>query len=163
MRGLLRNDVTNFSGTHFSLVNAKCEPKPVQEKLPIWIGGGGEKRTLNIAAKYADGWNVPFISPEAFAHKRSVLHEHCRAIERDPSEIICAINVGIAWTEESLVQQFGALAPLVKAGVLTGSDGQVIDRIGEYVAAGANQVNLALRAPFDVDTLERFSAMMKLV
>ncbi|MEK7411521.1 MAG: TIGR03560 family F420-dependent LLM class oxidoreductase [Actinomycetota bacterium] len=163
VRGLLRNDVTNFSGTHFSLVNAKCEPKPVQERLPIWIGGGGEKRTLNIAAKYADGWNVPFISPEAFAHKRSVLHEHCLAIGRDPSEIICAINVGIAWTEESLVQQFGALAPLVRAGVLTGSDEQVTDRIGEYVAAGANQVNLALRAPFDVDTLERFSAMMKLV
>ena len=163
VRGLLRNDVTNFSGTHFSLVNAKCEPKPVQERLPIWIGGGGEKRTLNIAAKYADGWNVPFISPESFAHKRSVLHEHCLAIGRDPSEIICAINVGIAWTEESLVQQFGALAPLVRAGVLTGSDEQVIDRIGEYVAAGANQVNLALRAPFDVDTLERFSAMMKLV
>ncbi|MEK7292681.1 MAG: LLM class flavin-dependent oxidoreductase, partial [Actinomycetota bacterium] len=163
VRGLLRNDVTNFSGTHFSLVNAKCEPKPVQEKLPIWIGGGGEKRTLNIAAKYADGWNVPFISPEAFAHKRSVLHEHCLAIGRDPDEITCAINVGIAWTEESLVQQFGALAPLVRAGVLTGSDEQVTDRIGEYVAAGANQVNLALRAPFDVDTLERFSAMMKLV
>lgn len=163
VHGLLRNDVTNFSGTYFSLTNAKCVPKPVQKKLPIWIGGGGEKRTLNIAAKYADGWNVPFISPEAFAHKRSVLHEHCLKIGRDPNEITCAINVGVAWTEESLVQQFGAIAEYVKPGVLTGSDQQVIDRIGEYVAAGANQVNIALRAPFDIDTLERFSAAMKLI
>lgn len=76
VHGLLRNEATNFSGTYFSLTNAKCVPKPVQTKLPIWIGGGGEKRTLNIAAKYADGWNVPFISPEAFAHKRSVLHSN---------------------------------------------------------------------------------------
>lgn len=163
VHGLLRNEATNFSGTYFSLTNARCVPKPVQTKLPIWIGGGGEKRTLNIAAKYADGWNVPFISPEAFAHKRSVLHEHCAKVGRDPGEIACAINVGIAWTEESLVQQFGTLAPYVKPGVLTGSTQQVIDRIGEYVAAGANQVNLALRAPFDIDTLERFSAAMKLV
>lgn len=163
VRGLLRDDVTNFSGTYFSLTNAKCAPKPVQKKLPIWIGGGGEKRTLNIAAKFADGWNVPFISPEAFAHKRAVLHEHCHKLGRDPSEITCAINVGIAWTEESLVQQFGTIASYVRPGVLTGSDGQVIDRIGEYVTAGADQVNLALRAPFDIDTLERFSAAMKLI
>lgn len=163
VRGLLRDDVTNFSGTYFSLTNAKCAPKPVQKKLPIWIGGGGEKRTLNIAAKFADGWNVPFISPEAFAHKRAVLHEHCHKLGRDPGEITCAINVGIARTEESLVQQFGTIASYVKPGVLTGSDGQVIDRIGEYVTAGADQVNLALRAPFDIDTLERFSAAMKLI
>ena len=162
VRGLLRDEVTNFSGTYFSLTNAKCEPKPVQKKLPIWIGGGGEKRTLNIAAKYADGWNVPFISPEAFAHKRSVLHEHCEKIGRDPDEIKCAINLGIAWTEESLVQQFGAIAPHVRPGVLTGSDGQVTDRIGEYVAAGADEVNLALRPPFDIETLQRFSAAVGL-
>lgn len=163
VHGLLRNDVTNFSGTYFSLTNAKCESKPVQKKLPIWIGGGGEKRTLNIAAKYADGWNVPLISPEAFAHKRSVLHEHCHKIGRDPSEISCTINVGVALTEESLVQQFGALTEYVRPGVLTGSDQQIVDRIGEYIAAGADQINLSVRAPFDVDSLERFSATMNLV
>ena len=52
---------------------ARNEPRPVQAKLPIWIGGGGEKRTLRIAARYADGWNVPFVAPATFAHKRAVL------------------------------------------------------------------------------------------
>ncbi|MEO8363173.1 MAG: TIGR03560 family F420-dependent LLM class oxidoreductase [Ilumatobacteraceae bacterium] len=163
VRGLLRDEVTNFSGTHFSLTNAKCEPRPVQKKLPIWIGGGGEKRTLKIAARYADGWNVPLISPDAFGHKRSVLHDHCQQIGRDPNEITCAINVGVALTEESLVQQFGALTELVRPGVLTGSDQQIVDRIGEYVAAGADRINLSIRAPFDIESLERFSASMNLV
>ena len=71
MRGLLRDEVTDFEGKHFTLTDARCEPKPVQAELPIWIGGSGEKRTLRIAARYADGWNVPFVSPETFAHKRA--------------------------------------------------------------------------------------------
>jgi alkanesulfonate monooxygenase SsuD/methylene tetrahydromethanopterin reductase-like flavin-dependent oxidoreductase (luciferase family) len=60
------------------------------------------------------------------------------------------------------VGQFGLLAEGVRPGVLTGSDDQVIDRIGQYVEAGADQINLALRAPFDVDALEKFSATLGL-
>ena len=134
----------------------------MQAKIPIWIGGGGEKRTLQIAARYADGWNVPFIAPEAFAHKRAVLADHCAKEGRDLAEIRCAINVGLAFTEESLQQQFGAIANGVRPGVLSGSDDQIVDRIGQYVEAGADQVNLALRAPFDLDSLERFSTALGL-
>ena len=54
-------------GKWFQLHDARCEPKPVQAELPIWVGGGGEKRTLRIVAKYADGWNIPFVAPETFA------------------------------------------------------------------------------------------------
>jgi alkanesulfonate monooxygenase SsuD/methylene tetrahydromethanopterin reductase-like flavin-dependent oxidoreductase (luciferase family) len=162
VRGLLHDDVTNFSGEWFKLNNARNEPRPIQKKIPIWVGGGGEKRTLNITAKYADGWNVPFVSPEAFAHKSSVLNKHCESIGRDPKEVKRTVNVGIAWTEESLQSQFGMLAEGVRPGVLTGSDEQVIDRIGQYVAAGAEQINLALRAPFDMDSVERFSKTLKL-
>ena len=125
--------------------------------LPIWIGGSGEKRTLRIAARFADGWNVPFVDPATFAAKRDVLHRHCADVGRDPAEIRCAVNVGLAWTEDSLRQQFGNIADFVRPGVLGGTVGQVVDRIGEYVDAGADQVNLALRAPFDVDALEQFS------
>ena len=162
LRGLLHDEETTFEGTWFTVRNARNEPRPVQDKLPIWIGGGGEKRTLRIAARYADGWNVPFVDPQTFAAKRDVLHRHCADVGRDPAEIRCAVNVGLAWTEESLHQQFGLLAPRVRPGVLGGSVQEVVDRVGEYVAAGADQVNLALRAPFDVDALEQFSAAMAL-
>jgi F420-dependent oxidoreductase-like protein len=162
LRGLLHDEVTSFEGTWFNLTEARNEPRPVQKKLPIWIGGGGEKRTLKIAARSADGWNVPFIAPDAFAHKNAVLNEHCAVAGRDPNEIKRAINVGLAFTEESLLQQFGNLAPLVKPGVLSGSDEEMIDRIGQYVEAGADQVNIALRAPFDLESLQRFSALLQL-
>lgn len=162
VRGLLHDDVTNFDGEWFTMKGARNEPRPVQKRLPIWVGGGGEKRTLNIAARYADGWNVPFISPEAFAHKSAVLTEHCARVGRDPKSVKRTVNVGIAWTEESLRAQFGMLADGVRPGVLTGSDEEVIDRIGQYVQAGADQINLALRAPFDRDALERFSGTLAL-
>ena len=162
LRGLLHDEVTNFKGTWFTVTDARNEPRPVQAKLPIWIGGQGEKRTLKIAAQFADGWNVPFVSPETFAHKRSVLHEHCATVGRDPAEIRCAVNLGLAWTEESLQAQFGGLAQFVRPGVLGGSVDEVVSRIGEYVEAGADQVNLALRAPFDVESVERFAEGLKL-
>lgn len=162
LRGLLHDDVTSFEGKWFNLAEARNEPRPVQTKLPIWIGGSGEKRTLRIAARSADGWNVPFVSPETFARKREVLHQHCHDVGRDPEEISCAINVGLAWTEDSLRQQFGGLAELVRPGVLNGSIDEVVDRIGSYVDGGADQVNIALRAPFDIDSLERFAESLHL-
>ncbi len=163
LRGLLHDDVTDFAGTHFTLTNARNEPRPLQAKLPIWIGGGGEKRTLKIAARYADGWNVPFIGPDMFAHKRSVLHGFCDVVGRDPSDIRCAVNVGVASDEDNLRRQFGAITDLVRPGVLIGSDEEILDRIGQYVEAGADQINISLRAPFDLDILQRFSAALKLV
>jgi F420-dependent oxidoreductase-like protein len=162
VRGLLHHDVTTLEGRFWSLTDARNEPQPVQTRLPIWVGGGGEKRTLRIAAQYADGWNVPFVAPETFAHKCRVLDQHCDAVGRDRAAVRRTVNVGIAWTDESLTAQFGALADMVRPGVLTGSDEQVIDRIGQYVEAGADQINLALRAPFDREALDRFSAALKL-
>jgi len=162
LRGLLHDDVSSFDGSYFSLVDARNEPRPVQPKMAIWIGGGGEKRTLKIAARYADGWNVPFVPPAEFERKRGVLLQHCDTVGRDPAAIKCAINVGLAWTEESLQAQFGQLANYVREGCLTGSDEQVLDRIGQYVDAGADQVNIALRAPFDLDAIERLSVALKL-
>jgi F420-dependent oxidoreductase-like protein len=157
VRGLLHDEVTTIAGSTWSLTDARNEPRPVQAHLPIWVGGGGEKRTLRIAARYADGWNVPFVSPEAFSHKCRVLDDHCDTVGRDPGAVRRTVNVGLAWTDDSLTAQFGSLADLVRPGVLTGTDEQVIDRIGQYVDAGADQINLALRAPFDREALDRFA------
>jgi F420-dependent oxidoreductase-like protein len=162
LRGLLHSEVTTFEGTYYRVTEARNDPRPVQAKLPIWIGGQGEKRTLRIAAQYADGWNAPFVAPEQFAAKRAVLHRHCADVGRDPGDIRCAVNLGLAWTEESLRGQFGGLADYVRPGVLSGSVAEVVERVGEYVEAGVDQVNLALRAPFDVDALEQFAAAFEL-
>jgi len=160
VRGLLRDEVTTFEGEWFQLHEARCEPRPVQAELPIWIGGAGERRTLRIAAQWADGWNIPFVAPDTFARKRDVLHAHCTEVGRYPGEIRTAVNLGLAWDDDSLREQFGRMAELVRPGVLMGSDEQVLQRVSEYVEAGADQVNLALRAPFDRDALARFAATL---
>jgi alkanesulfonate monooxygenase SsuD/methylene tetrahydromethanopterin reductase-like flavin-dependent oxidoreductase (luciferase family) len=156
----LRDDKTSFSGKHFTLSDAQNVPRPVNPKLPLWIGGGGERKTLRTVAKYADGWNVPFISPEQFSAKRAVLAQHCEAVGRDINEITCAINVGYSQSEEDFEKQFGLLRMGVRPGVLMGSDQEIVDRIGAYIEAGAAQVNIAVRAPWDPDALERFAQLV---
>jgi F420-dependent oxidoreductase-like protein len=160
VRGLLQAETTDFSGRWFSLTDARCEPKPVQAELPIWIGGGGERRTLRIAAQWADGWNVPFVSPEEFARKREVLADHCGSVGRDPTAVRCAVNVGHALDEDAIRQQFGALTELVRPGVLMGRGDALVDGIGRYVAAGADQINLSLRAPWELEGLEALAAVL---
>jgi alkanesulfonate monooxygenase SsuD/methylene tetrahydromethanopterin reductase-like flavin-dependent oxidoreductase (luciferase family) len=102
------------------------------------------------------------VSPEQFAHKNAVLDQHCDTVGRNPRAVRRAINVGLAYTEDSLVQQFGQIANFVRGGVLSGSDDEIVDKIGQYVEAGADQVNIALRAPFDLEAVERFSALLQL-
>ncbi|HVF75207.1 MAG TPA: TIGR03560 family F420-dependent LLM class oxidoreductase [Acidimicrobiales bacterium] len=162
VRGLLHDEVTTFDGTHFRLAAARNEPRPVQAALPVWIGGGGERRTLRIAAQYADGWNVPFLSAEDFGRKRAVLHSHCEAVGRDPAEVRSAINVGLARDDDDLAAQFGNIAAAVAPGVLRGSEAELVERVGAYVEAGADQVNIALRAPWDVGALERLAGALGL-
>ena len=101
---------------------------------------------------------MPFIAPEAWAHKARVLDEHCANVGRDPDEIVKTVNVGMAFTDEELVRQFGRIADYVKPGVLSGSVQEMVDKVGAYVAAGAQWVILAMRAPFDREGLERFAA-----
>jgi F420-dependent oxidoreductase-like protein len=154
IRSLLRSETTTFEGKHFTFNDARLEPRPVQAELPIWIGGGGERRTLRIVARYADGWNVPFVPPEEFARKRAVLAEHCEAAGRDIGEIRCAVNVGISADEDALRAQFGAITEFIRPGVVVGRGQQLADGVGRYLEAGADQVNFALRAPWDPGLLD---------
>ena len=86
LRGLFQNDYFNFDGQHYQLKNAPLEPKPQQAKIPLMIGGGGEQRTLKIAAQYADEWNV-WGDAQILRHKMNILDQHCESAGRDPDEI----------------------------------------------------------------------------
>ncbi|MET0827160.1 MAG: TIGR03560 family F420-dependent LLM class oxidoreductase [Acidimicrobiales bacterium] len=157
IQSLLRQDRTDFAGDLFTLTDAACDPKPLQAELPIWIGGGGEKRTLAIAARYADGWNIPLVAPEVFARKKSVLAEHCDRVGRDPGEIRCAVNVGAAVDDAALRAQFGGMTDYARPGCLVGSPDEMVDQVGAFVDAGADQINLALRAPWDLAVLDHLA------
>lgn len=86
--GLFTNAQTNFSGKHYQLTDAPLAPKPVQQPLPLLIGGGGEQRTLRIAAKYANEWNV-WGTPDLLARKGAILDRYCEELgaTQGPSRI----------------------------------------------------------------------------
>jgi F420-dependent oxidoreductase-like protein len=90
VKQLFSQKLTSFDGRYYQIKEARCEPKPVQKPHPpIVIGGGGEKLTLRVAAQHADIWNYPNPAGtvDEYSHKVDVLHQHCRAVGRDPAEI----------------------------------------------------------------------------
>ena len=92
---LLSNTVTNHEGRFFHLTDAWCEPKPVQSKIPIVIGGKGRLRTLRTAARFADQWDMTFPdSPAAWKELDEVLRGHCERVGRDQSEIARSVHLG---------------------------------------------------------------------
>jgi len=77
-----------YEGRHYRLAETICVPPPIQRPRPrILIGGGGERRTLRLVARYADACNLQPRSPDFVRHKLDVLAEHCRAERRDPATI----------------------------------------------------------------------------
>ena len=92
---LLGNREINFSGSYYELTQAWCEPKPVQAKLPIVIGGKGRVRTLRTVARFADQWDMTFPEdPAAWLELDGVLRAHCERVGRDQSEIARSIHLG---------------------------------------------------------------------
>jgi F420-dependent oxidoreductase-like protein len=75
-----------FDGATTSMPEAICYPRPLQEKVPILVGGSGERRTLRLVAQYADACNL-FGDAEVVRHKVGVLRSHCAALERDPATV----------------------------------------------------------------------------
>jgi F420-dependent oxidoreductase-like protein len=91
--GLLTRERTTFHGRHYRLKDARCEPKPVQQpRPPLVIGGKGEKRTLRIAAGWADQWNYPGGEPQELERLIGVLRGHCADLGRDPAEIEVSVK-----------------------------------------------------------------------
>jgi alkanesulfonate monooxygenase SsuD/methylene tetrahydromethanopterin reductase-like flavin-dependent oxidoreductase (luciferase family) len=162
---MLTQERTTFRGNHFKVEDVSCLPRPVQQRLPIWIGGVGEKRTLRLVAKHADGWNAAYVSPQEFARLSTVLDGWCERGGREPKDVRRAVNLtfnlatdakGVAREAEQLKQDWGPAASRIAGGALVGMPAQAADRILEYAAAGATEVNIALRAPWNQEALDAY-------
>jgi alkanesulfonate monooxygenase SsuD/methylene tetrahydromethanopterin reductase-like flavin-dependent oxidoreductase (luciferase family) len=165
IRGLLTQDRTTFHGVHFRVEDASCLPRPVQARLPIIVGGVGEKRTLGIVAAQADGWNAAYISPERFGELNAVLDGRLADAGRPAGSVRRGINLmfnlsttaaGAVAMRDQLAQQWGPAFDRVSAGALLGTPDDAVARVLEYVAAGATDVNIALRAPWDRAALDAY-------
>jgi len=136
IKRLFTQHLTDFDGRYYQLKEARCEPKPIQKPYPPFvIGGGGEQLTLRVTAQYADIWNFAGGPPETFTHKVKVLHEHCAAIGRDPSEIELSVQVPVNYDD------MAATAATVQS----------------YVDVGATHLILNLRYPYPADIIARLA------
>jgi len=138
-----------FDGRTTTVPEAICYPRPLQDRVPIIVGGAGERRTLRLVARHADGCNV-FGDPETVARKVGVLHEHCLAEGRDPSEILV-----------THLSTAGVLGP----GVVRDADdvGTVAEQVGRYRALAEAGVQRAFVGVIDdgsTSGYERFAEVI---
>jgi F420-dependent oxidoreductase-like protein len=133
IHALTRDRVATYQGRYYALVDAYCEPTPMQSALPILVGGGGERRTLPIAARYADAWHTWATSRE-FRRKSQILDQLCDAAGRPPTEVrrVCGASVTIISASE--VCQLGA-----DDEDILGPAAHVAEAIHRYRDAGAEE------------------------
>jgi F420-dependent oxidoreductase-like protein len=136
VKGLLTNERTTFKGKHYQLDDAPLEPKPVQDPLPLLVGGGGEKVTMRIAATYADEWNV-WGTPEVLKQKIGVLEKHCERIGRDPKAIKRSCQAMVVLTDDP------AEAEKARGGgrfqIIAGNVGELQETMRAYNQAGVDE------------------------
>jgi F420-dependent oxidoreductase-like protein len=145
-RAMFTGDDVSFAGEHFRLEHARNLPRPVQTGGPrIMIGGGGERRTLRLVARYADACNVTG-DAATLAHKIEVLHRHCAEVGRDPAEIsVTWMAPLIVTTSDQNTKEVhemllaGAPAEEV-AGFIVGRPEEIPDLVAGHLAAGADEV-----------------------
>ena len=141
----------SFSGTTFSAPELICYPRPIQDHIPILIGGSGEKRTLRLVARYADACNL-FGRPDVIRRKVEVLHQHCAEVERDPAEVEVShlVNVMTAADRETLRERVELLrgrnmsAEAFMARHNAGTIEDQLDHMTGYRAAGASHSMVAI-------------------
>lgn len=161
LRRLFDGETVTTAGTHVVLERAQCSPPPVQAHLPIIIGGGGERRTIPLAATVADGWNVPMVSAVDLARKVRILREHEAAAGRPVGAVEASASIGLCFDERQLATRFGARVDALRPAICTGSTQQVVDTVAAYAATGVDRLVLSMRPPYDaavLDDLARFAA-----
>ncbi len=149
IRSLWHDEETNFKGEYYEVAGAVCSPKPLNPNMRLWIGGRGKQRTPRLAAKYGDGFNMPYLAPKSVADRLQRVQAECDVIARDMKEIETSVNVGFYMNSERTPD----ISP---EGSLVGNTRQTIDRIGEYQDSGVGGLNIAFRPPVDWDALAAF-------
>jgi len=139
-----------FEGRTFSTPEAIGYPRPLQDRVPILVGGSGERRTLELVARYADACNL-FGEPDVVRHKVQVLERHCEAVGRDPAEVsVTQLSTVLAASDRSdLTERVDALrGGISPEGYVERTSAAVVDdhleRFGRLADAGVDTVIVSL-------------------
>ncbi len=174
MQRMWTEDEVHHNGPHYTLNGAICRPRPLQQPhIPFWIAGGGEKLTLNVAARYASYTNFAE-TLEEFDHKSDVLKDHCEAVGTDFDAIVRSTNFNVVCEEtEAAVEDRIAWIknhhrPFLSEGraervgeiyrAMAGTPEQLADKLRPWAAAGMSYaITYFAESAYDTAGIERFA------
>ncbi len=159
---LWMDDYVSFEGEHFSLHRAVCSPKPLQKPHPpVWVGGS-LSRVLRLTARYADGWNLGFYAsntPEGFREKSMQLDSYCKSAGRNPSKIRRSWHgLILLSTNRDGVKLLKKKYSWMAMGYpyIAGTPEECVEKLAEYVSAGATDFLIRAPEPTNYDSLAQF-------
>lgn len=156
----------DFEGKFYQLAESPALPKPAQEKVPVLIGGMGAKRTPELAARYADEFNVPFASIADTGTQFTRVREAVRAAGR-PAESMTysnALVVCVGKDDAEVARRAAAIGREVaelKENGLAGTPAEVVEKIGRYAGQGATRFYLQTLDLHDLEHLELIASQVK--
>jgi alkanesulfonate monooxygenase SsuD/methylene tetrahydromethanopterin reductase-like flavin-dependent oxidoreductase (luciferase family) len=167
MRGMLHGEQPSGE-RYYAADSVRNDPPPVQDHLPLLIGGGGEKRTLRTVARYGDWCNLGG-GFETVKRKDEILRRHCDEVGRDPSEIHRTVGVGVIVIRDDPAEAQRVLDETFRhnAGARTwrdqpiGTPEQVAQRLRPYLGIGFRHFSVGCPHPYDAESMERLITEVK--
>ncbi|WP_431037522.1 LLM class F420-dependent oxidoreductase [Streptomyces sp. P6-2-1] len=158
-------DTFSYEGRHYQLENSPARPKPAQSRLPVLIGGFGASRTPKLAARYADEFNVPFGSIEDSERQFGRVRAAATEAGRDPEALVYsnALVACVGANDAEVARRAAAIGREVdelKQNGLAGTPAEVVDKIGQYAAAGSQRIYFQILDLDDLDHLELISSQV---
>lgn len=168
MRGMLQGAQPTASGPRYAAHSVRNDPSPLQEKLPILIGGGGEKVTLRLVARFADANNLGGALDDV-RRKEQILVRHCEEVGRDPTEIERTVGLGITVIRDSESEAQRALLEIGtrnghaerRANHLVGTPETVAERLAAYVDLGYGHLIAGFPSPYDEESMTRLATEVR--
>jgi alkanesulfonate monooxygenase SsuD/methylene tetrahydromethanopterin reductase-like flavin-dependent oxidoreductase (luciferase family) len=167
MRGMLDGSEPSATGPRYRARNTRNLPAPIQKRMPIFLGGGGEKVTLRLVAQYADMNNFGG-GGETVRAKEPILVEHCRAVGRDPDEIERTASIGTIFIRDdpaeaerigrAAFRQNGAAEPWYPH---YGTPEEIADELAPYLELGYRHLIANFPAPYDEESMTRLATEVR--
>ena len=161
LKAMFTENRANFKGRYYTVTDAPNNPKPVQKPHPpIMIGGAGEKVLLRLVAKYADRWNCP-AGYRDFKKTLGVLHEHCRAVSRDPEDITVSeqlmVCIGANKAEADQKWEMAKGRKPFSFTAVKGTPDEVVKQLREHVSWGVTMFTMMFADMAPPQTVELFA------
>ena len=137
LNALLYQECTTMHGDFYQLTDASAEPKPIQDHIPLLVGGKGD-RMLGVVARYADRWNMWGLPPLIAARSR-VLEAHCQAIDRNPTDILKSCQA--VWVfEQDEATADARIADAAWPAAIRGTTSELQDTVEAWASAGVGEI-----------------------